>query len=199
MPTSRANPRSSWKRLTPLRSASSASETGAAGAASSRSRARRIAGATPAAGSVRFACRASSPATSITSASSRASGWDSPATIRACNWPTAAVSRPSRTAGCASSTPPRPSSAATPATSAGARYSIRQCRPVPASIGEPSCISPGLTMIASPASASTCPRPLHDRCAPLTITPTPNSSCAWRGNARSDSRLIASMPSPVRR
>ena len=35
-----------------------------------------------------------------------------------------------------------------------------------------------------PLTASTAPRPLHDRCAPLVISPTPNSSCAWRANDR---------------
>src|ERR1039458_5219779 len=32
-------------------------------------------------------------------------------------------------------------------------------------------------MITSPAEASTCPTPLHERCAPKAITPTPNWSC----------------------
>ena len=70
---------------------------------------------------------------------------------------------------------------------------MRQARP-PSPSGLPSWTSPGLTVMVSPGSDSTVPRPLIDFCAPRSITPRPNCRCMCLPKAKWESARIASMP-----
>src|SRR5215213_10256203 len=60
--------------------------------------------------------------------------------------------------------------------------------------GRPSCTSPGLLVITSPACASTMPQPLIERCPPRAMKPMPNVACQWRPYCRVLSVQVAKTP-----